>query len=201
MRDFAAATVVCLALASNLFAVSIPDGPALPPQAASGPEQAFAPVEADSGTSSPTGQEKTAAWRPASDTSIPPEQLRALLEKTDDYYSTKHAAVACGVTGTVLFAGGYVALVVSVIDETMSNVDNNPNNKNSSGIGTLGYAGIGMMAISIPLFVVSTVEIVQSIVKGVQLKQYENHVGYRISVVPEYDLRTRSSGALARLEF
>jgi hypothetical protein len=127
---------------------------------------------------------------------ISKSQLRTLTEKTDDYYFSKHLGVGCAIGATALAVGGMIVTAAfSTRDVTA------PDGSTRSEWTTAGDVGIGMVFAAAPVSWVAGAEIVIAIVRGIKLRHYEREVGYQFSLVPVYDPRTRSSGALAQLDF
>ena len=123
-------------------------------------------------------------------------QMRDLEEKTDDYYFSKHVGATCAIAATVLSVGGLV-VISSMGTEDVTAADG----AKSSRWTTAGDVGGIMFISAAPFYCVGAAEIVVAVVRGIKLRHYEREVGYRFSVAPVYDPRTRSSGALARLDF
>jgi hypothetical protein len=127
---------------------------------------------------------------------ISKSQLRTLTEKTDDYYFSKHLGVGCAIGATALAVGGMIVTAAfSTRDVTAAD------GTTKSEWTTTGDVGIGMVFAAAPVSWVAGAEIVIAIVRGIKLRHYEREVGYQFSLVPVYDPRTRSSGALAQLDF
>ena len=129
-------------------------------------------------------------------TAISRAQFRNLTEQTDDYYFAKHVGAGFAIAATVLAVGG-TAVMVAQSDNEVTAADGTTKNE----LTMSGAIGLGMFLGAIPTGVVGGVEIAIAVVRGIRLRHYERETGYRFSVAPVFDPRTRSSGALARLEF
>jgi hypothetical protein len=130
-------------------------------------------------------------------TAISRSQLRELTEQTDHYYFSKHLGAGCAIGATVLMIGG----MAMMISESSTSDETAADGSTKSEATTVGYVGAGMFLAAVPVGVLGGVEIVIAVVRGIKLRHYEREIGYQFSLVPVYDPRTHTSGALARVEF
>lgn len=112
---------------------------------------------------------------------IPANYNEELESKTDYYYSAKHQAIGFGVAAIVLDVAANVFFA--------RNTSTPPADFNVLTIGA-GASGI-----------FSVVRTINAIVRGVQLRDYENESHYRISLSPMVIPRTGQAGALASVSF
>lgn len=143
----------------------------------------------------PVATNQQATGLPTCATTPRNSRIDELQTSTDEYYSAKYKAIGFGITGMVVEVVGGVIYVQGggVIVSTSSNGD--------ASVNTTAVVGELIALASIPFDVLAIVNTVRAIVKGNQLREYEEGAGCRISVVPVVQPRTGGVGALARLEF
>lgn len=139
------------------------------------------------------------AWMYASSTGLPYDTA-AVLDKREEYYSSKNKAVIFNAVGLGMAVVGNVLLQSACKEER------------SSG-GYYSYTetvcddqkilmGLGFVAGAIPFEVIGIVNIIKASVQGGQLKGLEEQAGIRdISVDAGWNPQTRATGMVASVRF
>jgi hypothetical protein len=160
-------------------------------------------VDYQSGNSAPVSYEAQMPSAPVvSTTSIPPNIQAELEARTDEYHSRKSKAIIFGIIGTALDVTGGILMQVAVKSNSnsCSQYDNYCSSTTDVDWGTY-LTGLGFAVAGIPFEVIGIVNTVHAIVKGNQLRNYEERVGYRLSVRPTLNPRTGQAGMVASLHF
>jgi len=164
--------------------------------------------QAQSGNAAPNSYEaQIPQVRTVPMTSVPPNVQAELEERTDEFHSKKTKAIVFGTIGTVLVVAGYVMVEVAAADATTTTTSNgyytnsSTSSSRSSNDDQLLLDGLIVFVAGIPFQVIGVVNTVQAIVKGSQLRRYEEEVGYRLSVKPILNPRTGQAGMVASLHF
>jgi hypothetical protein len=137
--------------------------------------------------------------------SVPANFQGELEAKTDEYESRKTKALIFGIIGTGLLVAGDIMINIASNDITRTNNSNGYYNNNSSSSSSsddqLLLDGLVVFIAGIPFQVIGTVNMIHAIIKGSQLRNYENETGYRLSFKPLINPRTGQAGMMASLEF
>jgi hypothetical protein len=125
--------------------------------------------------------------------SIPANIREELESKTDDYYSAKHQAIGFGIAAIVLD----VAATVVGLQNTTTTTDEYGYQTTSTPPASYFI----LLAAGGACEVFSVVRTINAIVRGAQLRSYENETGYRLSLKPLVLPRTGQMGAVASVSF
>lgn len=189
-----AAAFPCLSQTTSVNSVDY-QGAAVPSAPVASPAT---PVWGDQPAPVPT-QPQGPAWMYVSSTGLPYDTA-AVLDKREEYYSSKNKAVIFSIIGTGLGVVGNVLVQTACKEEYVS-----------SGYGRYSttvcddgqlLTGLGVMAGAIPFQIIGIVNIIKASVQGGQLKGLENRAGIRdISVDAGWNPQTKTTGMVASVRF
>lgn len=129
-----------------------------------------------------------------------PYDTAAVLDKREEYYSSKNKAVIFSIIGTGLGVIGNV-LVQTACEEEYVSTGYGRSYGRVCDDGQL-LAGVGLVAGAIPFQVIGLVNIIKASVQGGQLKGLENRAGIRdISVDAGWNPQTKTTGMMASVRF
>jgi hypothetical protein len=134
----------------------------------------------------------------ASNSAFASSDKERLKTMTDDYYSAKRGAILYNVLGTGLYVVGDIVATSACTEKATGYYGETTTDCNSSQLLT----GIGMMVAAVPFEVLGVVKIVQSFVRGNQLRREEEHQGVNpVAVVPTYNPRNKALGLVTVASF
>ena len=174
-------------------------------------------VDYQSGNSAPaTYEAQMPTVQTTSSASVPPNIQAELEAKTDEYHSRKSKAIVFGIIGTGLIVAGDIMMNVALSDASPTTTTSSgyydsygyyhsgttsSSSSSSSDDASLAVTGLIVLIAGIPFQVIGTVNMIHAIVKGSQLRKYEEETGYRLSVKPTLNPRTGQAGMVASLQF
>lgn len=193
-----AAALPCLSQTASVNSVDY-QGTVVSPAPVASPA---APVQSGLAAPVPT-QAQGPAWMYVSSTGLPYDTA-AVLEKREEYYSSKSKAVIFSIVGTGLGVVGNVLVQTACKEEETvsgSGYYRYSSTKTVCDNGQL-LTGLGVVAGALPFQIIGIVNIIKASVQGGQLKGLENRAGIRdISVDAGWNPQTKATGMVASVRF